>query len=237
MEFGGRSWASPPCLKPTPMTVPLGKSHPGQRHLARTQSPSGQPTLRTTHCPLPAPPPPTTNCETPRLGSTSCTPERCAPSWPRWAVSPPPRNQSSEATTCRGTRTCRTARRELLVFTPAKVARRKLSRARVAPYLGCGWQWPRTRMIVGSNRRQQPRPSQIEPAQEHPPARPELLTSATHPPAVRAQPGVGSARPADWGGDSRVCPPFHLAWCTPGLQARYFSSDKKLNIFLLLFVF
>lgn len=102
-------------LKAYPDDSPSGEIPPRTK-TPRTQSPSGQPTLRTTHCPLPAPPPPTTNCETPRLGSTSCTPERCAPSWPRWAVSPPPRDQSSEATTCRGTRTCRTARRELPGF-------------------------------------------------------------------------------------------------------------------------
>lgn len=124
-----------------------------------------------------------------------------------------------------------------LVFTPAKVARRKLSRARVAPYLGCGWQWPRTRMIVGSNRRQQPRPSQIEPAQEHPPARPELLTSATHPPAVRAQPGVGSARPADWGGDSRVCPPLPLGLVHTRAPGSVFFLRQKIKHFVVVVCF
>lgn len=56
----------------------------------------------------------------------------------------------------------------------------------------------------------------------------ELLALATHHPAARAQPAVGSARPADWGGDRRVCPRFDFACCTPRRrQAGYFSSDEK----------
>lgn len=58
--------------------------------------------------------------------------------------------------------------------------------------------------------------------------RSELLALATHHPAARAQPAVGSARPADWGGDRRVCPCFDFAWCTPRRRrAGYFSSDEK----------
>lgn len=102
-------------VKAYPDDSPFGEIPPRTK-TPWTQSPSGQPTLRTAHRSLPAPPPPTANCKTPRLGSTSCTPGRCAPSWPLWAVSPPPRDQSSEATTCRGTRTCRAARRELPGF-------------------------------------------------------------------------------------------------------------------------
>lgn len=70
-------------VKAYPDDSPFGEIPPRTK-TPWTQSPSGQPTLRTAHRPLPVPPPPTTNCKTPRLGSTSCTPGRCAPSWPLW---------------------------------------------------------------------------------------------------------------------------------------------------------
>lgn len=89
----------------------------------------------------------------------------------------------------------------------------------------------RTRGAACSESRQQPRPSQTEPAQEHPPGWPTLRASATHPPAAGVQPSVCSARPADWGGDGRVCPRFDFTWCTPWRLPGYFSSDKKINYF------
>lgn len=125
-------------------------------------------------------------------------------------------------------------------FTPAEVARHKLSsrgsqaRAaprRAAPYLGCGWQCPRTPAAAGSDRLQQPPPTQTEPAREHPPAGPELLALPTHlHPAARAQPAPPTG--AATGG----CVPALTSLAThPGARLGIFPPTKKETIFILFY--
>jgi hypothetical protein len=147
-------------------------------------------------------------------------------------LSPPqPRDKSPAATTCRGAEqhagncfhSCRTCPTQ--TFHPRLPS---LRRALPGVWMAAPWD-PRGRGL-GSSAAAATDPDIARSGASS--CRTELLALTTHPhPAAIAQPAVGSARPADWGGDRRVCPRFDFAWCTPGLQAGYFSSDKKRNIF------
>lgn len=141
-------------------------------------------------------------------------------------LSPPhPRDKSPAATTCRG---AEQHAGNCSAFTPSKVARRKLSISNPRRALPGAWV---TEPSDTSGRGFGSASAATDPDRAGAGAsscRSELLALATHHPAARAQPAVGSARPADWGGDRRVCPRFDFAWCTPRRrQAGYFSSDEK----------
>lgn len=165
------------------------------------------------------------------MGSAGCAPGRCAPGR-SGTVSPAAPGQVARG---HHLSRCRAARRKPLAFHSRRSCRTQTFHPRLRSPCRALLTWgvdgsalghPRLRVRIHGSSRHRHRQSPLRSILLPGPSSWLALTAHPHP-AARAQPAVGSARPADWGGDRRVCPRFDFAGCAPRRQAGYFSFEKK----------